>query len=148
MTDSKIPQSNSALKREARKKNANQKSFGGKLIGFKDNKERHFNQRMLKAYLSGHTQFQFGKSLKKNHLGMLELTPDWHDVLLTDKTVDINAIDKLLANGYCDPGKVFGGVSLGKGQLNKLLRKRAEEKRKAEKESKKPKDGFRKRIGF
>lgn len=129
--NSELSQSNSAIKRQARIDNANQKNFGGKTSDFKDNQERHFNQRMLKAYLSGKTKFQFGKSLQKNYLGIMQLLPDWHDVLLTDKTVDANAIDKLLANGYTDPGKVFGGVTISKKALRKKINKRIKSKKKA-----------------
>lgn len=125
MTDSKIQnQSRSAIKREARLQNQHQKQFGGKLNDFKDNQERHFNQRMLKAYLRGDSKFQFGKSWQKNQLGLMEFLPTWYDVQLTDKTVDLKALDKLLANGYCDPGKVFGGVPIGKSKLRKIVHER------------------------
>jgi len=57
-----------------------QRQFLGKTSGFKDNRDRHFHQRMLKAYLRGDTQFQFGKSYKLNKFGLLELLPDWYEV--------------------------------------------------------------------
>lgn len=125
MMDSKFP--NQDLQNEINVVNDKlsiKKSFGGKLSDFTDNKDRHFNQRMLKAYLKGNTQFQFGKSWKKNQLGTIQLLPDWHDVLLTDNTIDLKQIDKLLANGYNDPGKVFGGFSGNKSEVRKIIKKR------------------------
>lgn len=56
------------------------RKFTGKMSDFKDNRERHFYQRMLKAYLRGDQNFQFGKSWKKNHLGLMEFLPDWYKV--------------------------------------------------------------------
>lgn len=130
MTDSTIPQSNSAIKRQARIDNANQKNFGGKLDNFSDNRERHFNQRMLKAYLKGSKQFPFGFEKEFNIVTGRKM-PMYHDVLLTDKSVDENKMDKLLAEGYCDPGKVFGGVVQGKSALRKLAWKREKARIKA-----------------
>jgi len=60
MSDSTIPQSNSSIKREARIKNKSSKKFAGKMENFKDNQERHFYQRMLRAYLKGWQYFDFG----------------------------------------------------------------------------------------
>lgn len=134
MMDSAIPQSNSAIKRQARIDNANKKNFGGKLIGFDDNRDRHFNQRMLAAYIKGKSKFNFGFKMQQNRFGLLEMLPEAHDVLLTDKTVDPKQLDALLANGYCDPGKVFGGASGNKSALRNALRK----KRKAEADKKRP----------
>lgn len=65
--DSKVPQKPRRL-------------FLGKTENFKDNRERHFYQRMLKAYLKGNTHFQFGKSYKPNKMGFVELLPDWYEV--------------------------------------------------------------------
>jgi len=102
MTDSTIPLSQSAIKRQARLQNQGQKQFGGKLDGFTDNKERHFFQRMLKAYLKGGSSFQFG--FEKHEDGEVKRDlrgkpiPARHDVLLTDKTIDLNKVDALLAN--------------------------------------------------
>jgi len=59
------------------------RKFLGKTSGFKDNQERHFYQRMLKAYLRGDKIFQFGKSYKLNSLGFSELLPDWYDVQMS-----------------------------------------------------------------
>lgn len=56
------------------------RKFLGKTEKFKDNRERHFYQRMLKAYLKGNTHFQFGKSYKPNEFGFTELLPDWYEV--------------------------------------------------------------------
>lgn len=56
------------------------RKFTGKTKDFKDNRERHFYQRMLKAYLRGDSRFQFGKSYQLNHLGFTELLPDWYEV--------------------------------------------------------------------
>lgn len=131
MQDSTLPkQSNSAIKRQARIDNAQMKQFGGKLDNFDDNRDRHFNQRMLKAYLKGATSFPFGfESVRNIRTG--DFDPIYHDVLLTDKTVDANKLDALLAGGYNDPGKVFGGTSKNKGQLRKTVRKREKERVKA-----------------
>lgn len=117
--DSTLPQSNSQIKRTARLKNQGQKSFGGKTKDFADNRERHFYQRMLKAYLRGSNTFQFGfdKETKK---------ANWYDVQLTDKTVNPAELDKLLAGGYNDPGKVFGGVKPSKKALKKIISDRIE----------------------
>ena len=115
--NSELSQSNSAIKRQA-----NQKNFGGKTSDFKDNQERHFNQRMLKAYLKGGKSFAFGFHPEIN-LVTGKKDPIYHDVLMTDKTVDANALDKLLANGYTDPGKVFGGVTISKKALRKKISK-------------------------
>lgn len=122
-------QSNSAIKRLARIENANQKSFGGKLTDFSDNRERHFNQRMLKAYLRGDNRFTFGLSEVANiYTGKRE--PLFHAVLLTDKSVDPKKLDALLAGGYTDPGKVFGGASNNKSEMRKTIAKRIKEKNK------------------
>lgn len=152
MTDSTIlTQSNSAIKRQARIDNANQRNFGGKLSDFTDNKERHFNQRMLKAYLNGKPVFNFGfeKNVKGEIIRALDgkPIPKQHDVIKTDKTIDHKKLDALLAGGYCDHGKVFGGVSLGKGQLKKMLRKREADRIKALKAKKKEK-GFLGKFGL
>lgn len=76
--DSKVPN----IKRPPllNEKDKTQRKFLGKTSGFKDNRERHFYQRMLKAYLRGDKQFQFGKSWKVNRMGLTELLPDWYDV--------------------------------------------------------------------
>lgn len=132
MTDSKFPQqdanvaqSNSAIKRQARIDNSNLKAFGGKTSGFTDNRDRHFNQRMLKAYLRGDQRFQFGQSYKNNQFGIPELSPDWHDVLFTDET-------KLRSGNSVTPkGKVFGGMGMGKSELRKVIRKREQAKYRA-----------------
>jgi hypothetical protein len=79
---------------------------------------------MLKAYLRGDSKFQFGKSWQKNQICLMEFLPAWYDVQLTDKTVDLKAIDKLLANGYTDPCKVFGGIPIGKSKLRKIVYER------------------------
>lgn len=132
MQDSTLPkQSNSAIKRQARIDNAQMKQFGGKLDNFDDNRDRHFNQRMLKAYLKGATSFPFG--FEKNPDGSLtrridgSLIPLIHNVILSDKTSDHAKLDALLAGGYNDPGKVFGGASGNKAgirkQINKNLKK-------------------------
>lgn len=76
--DSKVPNINGVpllneLKKQTRK-------FTGKTEDFKDNRERHFYQRMLKAYLRGDKKFQFGKSMKLNIFGFMELLPDWFEV--------------------------------------------------------------------
>jgi len=115
--DSKIPQSNSANKRQARVANQGLRSFGGKLENFADNRERHFNQRMLKAYLKGGQYFRFGFDKDTG-------APVTYAVSYTDKTVDAGKLDALLANGYNDPGKVFGGVRMGKSELRKVIWKR------------------------
>lgn len=132
MTDSKFPQqdadvaqSNSAIKRQARIDNSNLKAFGGKTSGFTDNRDRHFNQRMLKAYLRGDHKFQFGQSYKKNQFGIPELSPDWHDVLFTDET------KRSAGNSVTPKGKVFGGMGIGKSELRKVILKRQQDKRKA-----------------
>jgi len=122
--DSKIPQSNSAIKRQARVENQGLRSFGGKLEGFADNRERHFNQRMLKAYLKGGQYFRFGFDKDTGK-------PVTYAVSYTDKTVDADKLDALLANGYNDPGKVFGGVRMGKSELRGVIRKREQKAREA-----------------
>jgi hypothetical protein len=74
--DSKVPQKKSPINelgKESRK-------FLGKTSDFKDNRERHFYQRMLKAYLRGDKLFQFGKSWKLNSFGIQEFLPEWYPV--------------------------------------------------------------------
>lgn len=57
------------------------RKFLGKTEGFKDNRERHFYQRMLKAYLKGKQYFIFGFSNKQDpHTKIWSVTPDWHEV--------------------------------------------------------------------
>jgi len=149
MTDSKLPkqnQSKSAIKRQARLDNANQRSFGGKLENFADNRERHFHQRMLKAYIRGNKIFPFGFETVRN-IRTGQFDPIYHDVLLTDKYVDAKKIDALLAGGYCDPGKVFGGASKNKSEIRKAIKKRIKDKKKKQSlifGSKKDIDGFKK----
>jgi len=50
------------------------RKFLGKTEGFKDKEERHFFQRMLKAYLKGSKRFNFGidKFGKKNICEVLQ----------------------------------------------------------------------------
>lgn len=57
------------------------RSFGGKLDGFKDKKERHFHQRMLKAYLKGDQYFRFGFRDRKNEAGIMMRVPAYYPVL-------------------------------------------------------------------
>jgi len=45
------------MKKEPEKK----KSFGGKLVDFKDAEERAFEQKHFKAYLRGDTKFAHGR---------------------------------------------------------------------------------------
>lgn len=52
-------QSAQSLKKRA-KELKTKRCFGGKIDNFKDNRERHFYQRMLRAYLKGWTRFNFG----------------------------------------------------------------------------------------
>lgn len=73
--DSKVPQS-----KLINKSGKTTRKFLGKTSDFKDNRERHFYQRMLKAYLRGDELFQFGKSWKLNSFGIQELLPDWYPV--------------------------------------------------------------------
>lgn len=76
--DSKVPNINGVpLLNETGKTS---RKFLGKTSDFKDNRERHFYQRMLKAYLRGDKLFQFGKSWKLNHFGVSEYLPDWYPV--------------------------------------------------------------------
>lgn len=81
--DSKVPQfEKPVLINETGK---TKRKFLGKTSGFKDNQERHFYQRMLKAYLRGDKIFQFGKSMKLNSIGFMELLPDWFTVQMEVK---------------------------------------------------------------
>lgn len=59
MTDSKIPQSREQ-KKKSRLDKKGVRTFGGKTENFENNRERHFYQRMLKAYLKGSSFFRFG----------------------------------------------------------------------------------------
>jgi len=129
-TDSTLPkQSHSSIKREARLANQGKKQFGGKLDNFTDNRDRHFSQRMLKAYLRGHDRFAFGFTNQKDESGILHRVNQYHDVILTDDFRDPKLVDKLLANGYTDPGKVFGGTKPSKRQLKDIISKRIESER-------------------
>jgi len=139
--DSKIPQSNSAIKRQARVQNQGLRSFGGKLEGFVDNRERHFNQRMLKAYLKGGQHFRFGFDKDSG-------APVTYKVSYTDKTVDADKLDALLANGYNDPGKVFGGVRMGKSELRGVIRKREQKAREAKLKPVKASKSILQRLGL
>lgn len=55
-----------------------QRQFLGKTDNFKDNDERRFHQRMLKAYLAGHKFFHFGFEYIMN-----QRFPKRHEVLQT-----------------------------------------------------------------
>lgn len=109
------------------------KFFGGKLSGFTDNRDRHFHQRMLKAYLRGDVQFPFGFE-KETDIISGKRMPIMHYVQFTDNTgVLTNEYrDALFANGYNDPGKVFGGIKPGKGALKKMLIRKMIDESKAE----------------
>lgn len=67
------------------------KKFTGKTEGFTDNRERHFYQRMLRAYLKGHTHFNFGFSLQKDgKTGLMVRMPDTYLVQYGYGFADIN----------------------------------------------------------
>ena len=100
--------------------------FGGKIDGFSDNRDRHFNQRMLKAYLRGQDRFAFGFTTAMNQFGVFVKVNQYHDVLFTDQFRDKEKLETLLANGYTNPGKVFGGTKLSKRQLKDIIDKRLE----------------------
>jgi len=139
MQDSAIPeQSHGAIKREARLKNQGLKQFGGKLTGFADNRERHFYQRMLRAYIKGAPQFQFGFEKNADGKRIIDLLgnpiPVWHPVQLIDKTFDFALNDALLAKGYNDPGKVFGGASNNNTPTRKKIKERIKEIKRIERE--------------
>lgn len=58
------------------------RKFLGKTEGFKDNQERHFYQRMLKAHLKGKQYFHFGFSNQFNPITKVwEYGPTRYEVL-------------------------------------------------------------------
>lgn len=57
------------------------KRFTGKTDDFSDNRERHFFQRMLRAYLKGHTHFNFGFSDQVDKFGFVSRRPDTYKVM-------------------------------------------------------------------
>lgn len=99
--------------------------------GFKDNRERHFYQRMLKAYLAGKPMFNFGFEQIKNEAGMLITVPKRHLVKFTDKNMDAEKLDKLLAEGYTDPGSPYDGQfsTMSHAQRKDRIFNRLEDKR-------------------
>lgn len=83
------------IKREPRK-------FLGKTENFKDNKERHFYQRMLRAFLRGWNIFHFGKEWVKVG-GVMQEVPKKHEVEYSPKLKDSD-IEKQIQMGLHEPG--------------------------------------------
>lgn len=131
--DSKLPKHNLSrgeFKRQrAIELNKNpEKNFLGKTSNFTDNNERHFFQRMLKAYLRGYEYFHFG--FYTNKIG--ERLPRPHEVLFSPKRSE-KEVEEILKKGFNIGGKVFGGVKIGKAQLRQKIRNSIEDKLKADK---------------
>lgn len=137
--DSKLPKHNLSggeFKRQtAVELNKNPaKKFLGKTDNFSDNNERHFFQRMLKAYLKGQEFFHFG--FYTNKIG--ERLPRPHEVLFSPKRTE-KEVEAILQKGICIGGKVFGGMPIGKAQLRQQIKDRIEAKLNSEKAEQKKK---------
>jgi hypothetical protein len=60
------------------------RSFGGKLDGFIDKYEAHFEQKHLKAYLKGQKYFTYGLDRNRNPI-YHEVKEIWTDVATAEK---------------------------------------------------------------
>lgn len=81
--------------------------FGGKLSDFKDEWEKKYYGKMLKAYLAGKPIFTFGYHEVLNSFGAVITVPKEYLVEFRDESITKDSVEQLLADGYTDKGCEF-----------------------------------------
>jgi len=101
-----------------------QRRFLGKTENFKDNQERHFYQRMLKAYLKGKQVFNFGFKTVKNEFGAEIRVPSQYVVKCSGMPTDeqVNSQYERSLNNVS--GKSFFSYRQSKKEIKAIIKER------------------------